>query len=167
MVSLHILKFEIPVQSIAMPIFILCFHPGPILLSVSIKSNSIRLSAEETSATNFGSFLIWIVVTLALTSLSIFLASNHLSFFDDRTSDSESGGASSTTYERWSLSTRLCCQRRYVKNCSFCVLCSDFDSSLTQNVHVIYDFLLCEPINCSSLNDSFFFNLFSLSLLPP
>lgn len=82
--------------------------------TVSIKSNSIRLSAEEKSATNAGSFVIWVAMTLALTTLSIFLASNHLSFFDDRTADGEGGtGVSSTTYERWSLSTRLCCQRRY------------------------------------------------------
>lgn len=68
----------------------------------------MRLSAEETSATTVGSWVIWMSMTLVLTTISVFLASNSLSPFDDRR---DADGTGQTTYERWTAKLRLCCTR--------------------------------------------------------
>ena len=68
----------------------------------------MRLSAEETSATTVGSWLIWMSMTLVLTAISVFLASNSLAPLDDRR---DADGTGQTTYERWTAKLRLCCTR--------------------------------------------------------
>jgi hypothetical protein len=88
---------------------------------VALRSVPMRLSAEESSATTFGSFLIWMTLTLLLTALSVFLASNSIGFFDNRRDEEERTGT--TMYERWSNAARLFCTRNGMRH-----LLSAFDA---------------------------------------
>ena len=75
---------------------------------VALKSAPTRPSVEASSATTVGSWLIWMSMTILLTAVSCFLASNWLSPLDERR-DGE--GTGQTTSERWSIKLRLCCRR--------------------------------------------------------
>ena len=88
---------------------------------VALRSVPMRLSAEESSATTFGSFFIWMTLTLLLTALSVFLASNSIGFFDNRRDEEERTGT--TMYERWSNAARLFCTRNGMRH-----LLSAFDA---------------------------------------